>query len=417
MKKFIGFKEALELTLASVPICATETLPLNQLTGRVLAEGIEAQVDCPSISTSRKDGFAVASKDLSAACHQNPVTLDLIGSLTAGDAVKLKIKSGQTVRVTTGAPLPDGADAVLSEEFCRSDKDKISALNTASAGRNIHLKGRDIHRGEAVAGKGEKLVPALIGLLAAAGHDSANVYKSPKLAVIATGDEVMLPGEPLSLGKLYASNMVEICAWLSMLGISYTTDLVPDRQEDIENAITKNLPEVDGFLTSGGAWGSERDLILGVLESLSWQGIYHRVRMGPGKPVGFGLLGNKPFFFLPGGPPSNEMAFLQLSIPALLKMRGDHAVLFPVASARLAETVYGKKDWTDFVHARLEYCNDQLIVHPARLKSGLQSMARKEALIIIPESRKELCSGEIVDIQLLVVEGYRHGRTQLAVTP
>ena len=401
MKTFIGFKEALDLTLASVPICATEILPLSQLTGRILAEDIVAQVDCPSLSTSRKDGYAVSSKDLSAASHQNPVKLNLVGSLTAGDPSKLKISSGQMVRVTTGAPLPDGADAVLSEEFCQPSKNEFVALNTAAAGRNIQQKGRDIRKGETVASKGDKLVPALIGFLAAAGHDSATVYKSPKLAVIATGDEVLLPGEPLSTGKLYASNLVEICSWLSILGISYKTELVPDRKEEIENAINKHLPEVDGFLTSGGAWGSERDLIIDVVKSMNWQGVYHRVRMGPGKPVGFGLLGAKPFFLLPGGPPSNEMAFIQLAMPALLKMKSDHELFFPLTTARLAATVYGKKDWTDFVHARLELRNKELIVHPARLQSGLRSMARKEALIIIPEDREKITEGEPIEIQLM----------------
>jgi molybdopterin molybdotransferase len=185
------------------------------------------------------------------------------------------------------------------------------------------------------------------------------------------------------------------------MGLEYTAERVSDRKKDLKHAITKNLPDVDILLTSGGAWGSERDLILEVAECLNWQGIYHRVRMGPGKPVGFGLLDKKPFFCLPGGPPSNEMAFLQLAIPALLKMKGDHPVFFPVAAAHLSETVEGKQGWTDFVHARIENRQNQLIVHPARLKSALQSMAQKEALIIIPEDREELVAGETVNIQLL----------------
>ncbi len=114
----------------------------------------------------------------------------------------------------------------------------------------------------------------------------------------------------------------------------------------------------------------------------------------------------KPFFCLPGGPPSNEMAFLQLALPALLKMKGDHPFPFPLASARLAASVHGKTEWTDFIHARLEKRQNQLIVHPARLKSTLQSMARKEALIIIPEDREEIAAGEIIDIQLLAFHSF-----------
>ena len=401
MKTFIGFKEALDITLANVSAGPTEVLPLSRLTGRTLAENIASRVDCPSLSSSRKDGYAVQSPDLAKASEDNPVTLDVVGALAAGETSGIKIQTGQAVRITTGAPLPHGADAVLAEEFCRRSVNKIIAINTADAGRNIQARGKDIRRKEPVAGSGSRLTPALIGLLAAAGYESARVYSLPKVAVIATGDEVVAPGKPLPEGKLYASNMVELCSWLSLLGLEYRAQLVSDRKEDISSAITRYLPEVDLIVTSGGAWGSEKDLILDVVEDLNWQGLYHRVRMGPGKPVGFGLLQNKPFFFLPGGPPSNEMVFLQLTIPALLKMAGGQPTLFPFAAARLSQTVKGKKKWTDFVHARIEKREDQLWVHPARLNSALQSMARKDALIIIPEDREELAAGEMIAIQLL----------------
>jgi molybdopterin molybdotransferase len=401
MKTFIGFQEALELTLSQVTCGETEILPLERLVGSVLAEDVTARVDCPSVSASRKDGYAAVSTDLAAASVQNKISLELKGSLSAGDRRELKIKSGQAVRVTTGAPLPDGADAVLSEEFCRSEGNTIAAFNTAEAGRNVLQRARDIRLGETVAEKNMRLHPALIGLLAAAGLDAAAVDRRPRVAVPTTGDEVVRPGSPLQRGQLYASNMVEICAWLSQFGLPYQMELVPDRSPTIENTITKHLPDVDAFLTSGGAWGSERDLILEVVEALKWRAVYHRVRMGPGKPVGFGLLAGKPFFCLPGGPPSNEMAFLQLALPALLKMKGDNPFPFPSTSARLAETVHGKQEWTDFIHAGLKIRQNQLSVYPARLKSTLQSMARKEALITIPEDREKIVAGEIIEVQVL----------------
>lgn len=401
MKEFISFAEALDLTLSHVFPGSTETLPLDRLVGRVLAEDVRARVDCPSVSTSRKDGYAVVAADLAQAAEQNPVRLKMLGNLSAGDRRQLAIHRGQTVRVTTGAPLPEGADAVLSEEFCRQESDAINAFNTAEAGRNIQKQGRDIRGGDTLAAKSIKLNPARIGLLAAGGLAAAEVYKYPKVAVIATGDEVVAPGRRLRRGQLYASNMAEICAWLAQLGLPYTTELVADKKDDLKASIEKHLSDVDAFLTSGGAWGSERDLILDVVAELNWQGLYHRVRMGPGKPVGFGLLNGKPFFCLPGGPPSNEMAFLQLGLPALLKMRGESPVVFPTVSASLTQTVTGKKKWTDFIHARLEKRQGRLFVHPARLKSALQSMAQKQALIIIPEDREEFAAGETIDIQLL----------------
>jgi molybdopterin molybdotransferase len=311
------------------------------------------------------------------------------------------ITAGQAVRVTTGAPLPKGADAVLSEEFCEQSQDTILAHNTAAEGRNILERGTDIRQHETVAVKGEKLSPALIGLLASAGLDRAAVYKAPKVAVIASGDEVVAPGKPLPEGKLYASNMIEICSWLTFYGLSYLAVLVGDSKQEIQTAITSQLSAADAFITSGGAWGSEHDLILDVVEDLNWQGVYRRVRMGPGKPVGFGLLEKKPFFILPGGPPSNEMAFLQLALPALMKMKGETSFSFPMVQAQLSETVAGHKDWTQFIHARLEKGKNQLMVQPAKLKSRLISMARKEALIIIPEGWEKWNAGETIEIQLL----------------
>jgi molybdopterin molybdotransferase len=404
MQTFIGFQDALDLTLSNVSVGETEYLPLNQLPGKILADDVISRVDCPSISTSRKDGFAVVSSDLVRANEQKPISLKLHGSLSAGDRRQLTIHSGQTVRVTTGAPLPDAADAVLSEEFCRPQTDRILAFNTAEAGRNIHHRAGDIRTGEVVAAQNTRLHPALIGLLAAAGRDRVAVFRSPRVAVIATGDEVVAPGKPLLRGQLYASNMVQIGAWLFQFGLSYKMLLVPDSKQKIIKAISENLPEVDVFLTSGGAWGSERDLILDVASDLNWQGVYHRVRMGPGKPVGFGLLEKKPLFCLPGGPPSNEMAFLQLALPALLKMQGYSSLFLPLTRARLATTVIGRKKWTDFIHASLEKRENQLWVQPARLKSALRSMAEKEALIIIPENREKIESGETIKIQVLSLD-------------
>ncbi|MGD8342625.1 MAG: molybdopterin molybdotransferase MoeA [Desulfobacterales bacterium] len=401
MKTFIGFDEALELTLTNVSVGETEVLPLAQLTGKTLAADIVAKVDSPSSTSSRKDGFAVNSADLVNASADSPVDLKIVGKLAAGDRASVQIRNGQAVRVTTGAPIPEGADAVLSEEFCDSAADTLTARDVAEAGRNLLERGTDIRQGEQVAAEGEKLSPPLIGLLASAGLDRAPVYRMPHIAVIASGNEVVAPGVPLSDGKLYASNMVEIGSWLTAFGLTYSAELVTDNASEIESAITSRLTQTDAFITSGGAWGSEHDLMLEVVEKMGWRGIYRRVRMGPGKPVGFGLLEQKPFFILPGGPPSNEMAFLQLALPAIMKMKGEVAFSFPIGRAQLSETVRGHKDWTQFIHARLEADQHQLIVRPAKLKSRLVSMARKDALIIIPEGWEALTAGESIEIQIL----------------
>lgn len=402
MKNFIGFEEALALTVSSVPTSGTESLALDRLTGKISSQDVVSRVDCPSVDSSLKDGYAVVSSDLKKASRENLIDLKVTGQVTAGSSSKLGISKGQAIEITTGAPIPKGADAVLSKEFCHRREDDICCFNTAEPGRNIFRKGGDIGAGETIASKDEVLSPALIGLLASAGLEKIRVYKSPQVAVIATGDEVVAPGVPLKEGKLYASNMVEICSWLSLFGFSFRTELAPDSREEIASRIIELLPHVDAFITSGGAWGSERDLIIRVLESLNWRGVYHRVRMGPGKAVGFGLLEKKPFFCLPGGPPSSEMAFLQLALPGLLAMEGYRHPPFLSVAARLTETVRGDGDWTQFVHARIERGKDVIMVHPAKQRSRLQSMARKDALIVIPEGCEALPRGGVIDIQLLI---------------
>jgi molybdopterin molybdotransferase len=401
MKTLIGFREALELTLANVSAGGVEELPLLAAVGRVLAEDVRAQVDSPSVSTSRKDGYAAHPEDIEAAAPATPVRLKLVGRLSAGEMRPVRIRSGEAVRVTTGALIPEGNLSVISEEFCRLEGETLACLNTAGPGRNILRRGTDVHVGDIVAARGAALAPPLLGLIAAAGHGTVRVHRVPRAAVIATGDEVVAPGEPLPEGKLYASNMVEICSWLALHAIPFEAAIIGDRREELRAAIRGRLESSDVFITSGGAWGSEKDLILQAASDMGWAEIYHRVRMGPGKPVGFGRLHGRPFFVLPGGPPSNEMAFLQLALPALMKMKGADPHPFPMAAARLADTVTGEHGWTEFIHARLEKRGGELWVSPARLKSRLKSMAEKEALIVIPEDRDEIPAGETIHVQLL----------------
>lgn len=402
MKRFISFNEALETTLAMVSLTDTEFVPLVGLTGRILSSELFSKVDSPSVDASLKDGYAVRSCELKNASPENAIKLKLIGHITAGQKAASPLGPGNAFRITTGSPIPEGADAVLSEEFTTREADHIICRNTADQGRNILPKGTDINQGERVAGKGVRVTPALTGLIATAGLDGAQVYKQPRVCVIATGDEVVAPGLPLPEGKLYASNVTEICAWLSHFGILFNVAFAGDTREEIAAKIKEHMPQVDAFITSGGIWGSEKDLMIHVLDSLNWQGVYHRVRIGPGKAIAFGLLENKPFFCLPGGPPSNEMAFLQIALPGILSMSGMSQMPFPLIPATLTADVRGIETWTQFVHASIEKNpNDDWQVRPLKQASRLQSMANKNAIIMLPEGYECLSAGASTIVQVL----------------
>jgi molybdopterin molybdotransferase len=221
------------------------------------------------------------------------------------------------------------------------------------------------------------------------------------VAILATGDEVVAPGELLGPGKLYASNLVTLAAWCLRYGCAVETCVARDDAELIRKKLVPCLQEYDAVLTSGGAWSGERDLVVRLLDELGWHKVYHRVRIGPGKAVAFGLYANKPVFCLPGGPPSNHMAFLQLALPGLQKMSGEQGVGLPVQRLRLAESISGQEDWTQFVHGRLEETAELPVFHPLKLPSRLQMLSVADAIVKIPEGQTLIPKGQVIEGQVL----------------
>ena len=397
----MGYAQALRLTLESISPLPAETLPVWQLTGRIAAEDLCALVDAPSADVSLKDGYAVRSADVAQASATSPVRLRLIGAAQAGSRFTGEVTPGTAVRVLSGACVPYGAEAVVSGEFAGNDGAWVTVTADAEPGRNILRRGTDVTRGQVVAAAGTRLRPAQVGLLAAAGHGRAPVVRRPKVAIIATGDEVIAPGKALGTGQLYASNLVTLAAWCAHYGFETAVSVVPDEAAAIERRLTGALDECDAVITSGGAWTGERDLVVHLLDQSLWRKVYHKVKLGPGKAVAFGMAGSKPVFCLPGGPPSNQMAFLQLALPGLLRLAGYRRPRLPEVVATLAETVEGQVDWTQFVGGRLERTSSGDLFHPVKLASRLQSMALAEALLAIPEGTGRIPQGARVRVQLL----------------
>ena len=397
----ISFDEALQLTYEHIQTLGSEDVELLSAVDRITACDLPGLVDSPSVDASLKDGYAIHSEDIVAACERSPVTLHIKGMSTAGNAWQGQVHLGEAVRILSGAPIPDGADAVIQEEFTRLDGDSLLVMNDAHAGRNILFQGSDIRAGELQVGKGAQVSALKLGSLAAAGYSSIPVVKMPRVAILATGDEVIAPGEPLISGKLYASNLITLAAWCLHFGFTVRTFIARDDEELIREKLQTCLDGYDAVLTSGGAWSGERDLVVKILDELGWEKIYHRVRIGPGKALAFGSYAGKPVFCLPGGPPSNSMAFLQLALPGLRKLSGSQKTGLPVQRMKLVETVEGQLDWTQFVHGWLEETSDLLFFHPIYSASRFQMMSTADAIIKIPEGRSKLKKGQIVEGQLL----------------
>jgi molybdopterin molybdotransferase len=401
---YVGYREAFDLIASNVRTVGVEEVPLDASVGRIAADAVVARVSYPGADVSLKDGYAVKSEDVAGASVRRPVRLKVIGSVFAGSKFDGEVIGGSAVKVYSGAPIPRGAEAVVSGEFGEElSPQEVSIKANAAPGRNILRAGGEVTAGTAIVNRGGRLLPGYLGLAAAAGISRVSVYKRPLVAVVGVGDEVVAPGQDLRPGQLYASNLVTMQAWLASFGISCVTSVVRDNEKAIKQELVRRLPGADVILTSGGAWGSERDLVIGALDKLGWQEIFHHVRMGPGKGIAFGLYEGKPVFCLPGGPASNEMAFLQLALPGILRLGGDNRHPLQSVPARLTENLKSRhRAWTEFKDAVLSRDAGGLYtVALYRHRSRLQAIASANSLVCLPEGVTSLSSGEVIPVQVL----------------
>ncbi|MGE5238463.1 MAG: gephyrin-like molybdotransferase Glp [Chloroflexota bacterium] len=397
----ISFAEAYRITMSGVVPLSAVSVSVISAVGRVVVDDIVALATSPDSDVSLKDGYAVRSADVSEASESTPIILDLQGTLMAGGVFARNVPIGAAVRIMSGAALPTGTDAVVSQEFSSDDGKYVSVVRHVAKGQNVLPRGTDVESGEVVMEKGTMLGPAHLGLAVAAGLSSVRVHRRPVVALVATGDELLAPGASIEQGKIFASNLVSVAAWCDLFGFAYSASVIADEEGAIASAVRGHAGQVDCLVTSGGAWKGERDLIVQVLEMLGWEQHYHRVRMGPGKAVGFGFLDGTAVFCLPGGPPSNQTAFIQLVLPALMRMSGSDRMPLPVAQATLAQEVKGQSDWAQFIYGGLTTREGILTFVPVAMQSRLRAMAEADGLISIPEGVESIHAGARVDVQVL----------------
>ncbi len=400
----IGFRQALELTMTNTSPLGLETVATSDVVGRVCGKDVIALIDYPSTDSSLKDGYAVLSEYVSTASPDNPVTLDVVGAVNAGDPCHAAVEKSTAVRILSGAPIPQGATAVLAEEFAEASGPQVRALACAEPGRNILFKGAEISKGETLVQKGQTFTPSRISLVVAGGLERVSVFRLPKVGLLATGDEILLPGVLPEGGKLFASNVALQQAWLSSRSIQTTIRRSSDCFEDLAVAVESMLSEADILITSGGAWKGDRDLIVKVLDTLGWQKLFHRVRIGPGKAVALGFLGKKPVFCLPGGPPSNEVAFLMIAFPAVLRMAGYKGSPYLHLTGILEKRVSGQKDWTQAFYCQTERRDSSIYLMPLETRPRLQALSRACGLVLIPEGVESIPAGTPVDFICLTTE-------------
>jgi len=374
------------------------TVSLNNALGLVCAEDARADTNCPSVDSSLKDGFAVLSADIVDASPSHPVTLSVAGALTAGaEAENYCVASGIAVRIMTGAPIPYGATAVLASEFAQANGDQVTIRADSRIGRNILHKGSDIIRNQVVVHRGDTLSPPHLGLLAAAGLNEVVCYPLPRVAVAATGSELVWPGEPVPPGKVAASNMVTAAAELQALGIIASTVLLRDNLDRLQEEFGQLVRQVDVLITCGGVLDGDKDLTLRAMEHIGMEKIFHRVRIGPGKGACMGRVGNTLVFNLPGGPPSNHVALLLLALPGVRRLMGCTDFLPQKRKVLLSEELTGQKNWTQLVYSRTKYENGSLLGVPLRNMGRFEAMAEADSLLEIPEGCAVIREGDLAE--------------------
>jgi molybdopterin molybdotransferase len=411
----ITVDEALAEILSHVHPLERESIPILEALGRVLAEKIISNIDIPPFDNSAVDGYAVRSEDVAGATVDAHLRLAVVGSVAAGYVAGASMAPGVTIRIMTGAPLPEGADAVVpyedTSDFDRSKEERLAApakeveVRQAVAPRdNVRPAGEDIRRGEEVMAPGRVIRPQEIGVLASLGRVTVVVHRRPRVAILATGDELLEVGKPLKPGKIRNSNEYTNAALVTRTGgIPIRLGIARDTETDLTAKIRTGLElGADLFLTSGGVSVGDYDVVKDVLDA-EGQMQFWQVAMKPGKPLAFGLLaGGVPLIGLPGNPVSAMVSFEQFARPAILKMLGHTNLGKPSVQAILDESLKnsGRRGYIRVVVTRQE--DGYHARTTGEQGSGvLTSMAKANGLAVVPEGILFVQAGSKLTVQML----------------
>ena len=395
MSRLISVAEALARVLAGVtrPVEA-ETVAIADAHGRTLAEDVAARRTQPPFPASAMDGYAVRSRDVSAA----PARLTLIGTSAAGHGFSGAIGTGETVRIFTGAPVPEGADAILIQENAEASGDAVTALETVTAGRHIRAAGLDFRSGDALLRAGDSLDARRLALAAAGGHPTLRVRRRPRVAILATGDELVQPGEPAAWDQIVASNGLAVASLAREAGAEpIDLGIAGDSLASLEDALRRaREARADLLVTLGGASVGDHDLVQAALHREGLELGFWRVALRPGKPLMHGRLGDMLVIGLPGNPVSAVVCGLLFVVPAIRALLGD-----PKAGADRSEAAILGRDMPandqrqDYLRARIEPTADgpPLAFAETRQDSSmLLVLGRSEALLLraphAPEARR-----------------------------
>ncbi len=386
--------------LAAVRPLSPARLGLEEAQGCVLAQDAAALCPLPSFDNSAMDGYAVRAGDVAPAGPDSPVILPVTGEIPAGDTRTLTVAPGTCIRIMTGALLPGGADAVVPVEWTDGGTRQVRISQPAPAGHAIRRRGDDVATGEVLLAAGARLGPAQIALLAAGGHGSALVRPRPRIAVIATGDELTEPGTALTPGRIWDSNSYMLAAAVRQLGGVADRHRVSDDPQAVLAAIEKLSGSADLLITSGGvSMGGEHDVVKAALAG--HPGVsFGKVAMQPGMPQGFGLIGQGPvpIFTLPGNPVSAFVSFHLFVRPAMDALQGVEPVPLPTSRVILAGPARSPQGRRSFLRGVLDAAAGTVTPLTGQGSHQLGALARADVLIVVPEAVVRMEEGDPADV-------------------
>ena len=395
-------EDALGILLEKVKLQGTTHIPLAECYQRVLGEDIIAEMDFPPFDRSPLDGYAVRMADIQQASVENPVRLKQVDYVPAGSWPTKKVESGMTTRIMTGAKIPDGADAVIRLEEIALEQDMVSIFASVTEA-NICRQGEEIHKGEVVLKKGTVLTDGALGLLAMLGHDCPLVYQKPKVAILATGTEIIGVDQPLAPGKIRNSNNYMLMAKVREAGGEpILLGQVWDELEFIEEKLTGHQ-DIAMYITTGGASVGDYDLMEQVFKKMNIPMLFTRLAMKPGMPVMAGCWGDSLLVALSGNPASANISFEVLLRPLLKKMAGFPTFERPKVRVILKKAFHKVSRSRRFIWAYCEVENGTLYAQPIGFQGNgmLLGTLAANAILDIPMGSDFLPIGTEVEARLL----------------
>ncbi|HKA94658.1 MAG TPA: gephyrin-like molybdotransferase Glp [Streptosporangiaceae bacterium] len=375
-------------------------LGLEEAEGGVLVEDVTALCPLPPFDNSAMDGYAVRASDVAAAAPGAPVILPVTAQIPAGDTRTHTLAPGTGARIMTGALLPPGADAVVPVEWTDGGSERVAISEPAPVGHAIRRSGDDVAEGEVLVAAGALLGPPQIGLLAAGGHGLALVRPRPLAAVIATGDELTDPGNPLEPGRIWDSNSYMLAAAVRQAGGRARRHRVKDDPVAVITALEELTGSADLLITSGGvSMGGEHDAVKAALTGYEHV-TFRKVALQPGMPQGFGTVGPDriPVFTLPGNPVSTFVSFHLFVRPVLEALQGLPPVPMPTTRAVLAAAVRSPEGRRSYLRGVLDAEAGKVVPLIGQASHQLGVLARANALIVVPEQVVRMEEGEPVDV-------------------